>query len=125
MFIAKAGVPVTDGENTIYIREKMNVEIKGKVMSQALSSQMTGGDMSVSMDIGAWTLAILVNNILNWDGPAFEGVRCTPANIGMLDPDEPLVLKVLAEIDRRNPAPKSEAEEKKSTIAGAPSLTAG
>lgn len=48
-------------------------------------------------------LALLVHNILAWEGPAFAGEEPTRAAIARLDEDEPLVGFLLEEITRHNP----------------------
>lgn len=51
---------------------------------------------------GSIDLLLLELNILGWHGPELDGVPCTQENIGRFDPDEPLVIRVLKEIDVRN-----------------------
>lgn len=58
---------------------------------------MTGG-----FDVGAYNTEQLVLNIVSWQGPSFVGVPVTRENILDLDPDNPLLLKVVQEIGRRN-----------------------
>ena len=112
MFVSNERVPVSvDGENTIFIRAKMSYGVKQKVQTAIL--HVTRGMDSESLeniplDIGAANIALLVHNILDWAGPAFADVECTPANIERLDPDESLVDAVLAEINRRNTQPSAE-----------------
>jgi len=55
-------------------------------------------------------MALLTHNILGWQGPSFASVSCTPSNIAMLDQDEPLVGRVLQEINDRNVSPATSAE---------------
>ena len=121
MFVSKEPVPVSvpeDPDNIIYIKAKMDYGTKQRVQQAML--QVTLGQAStpsaMPLDMGAYNIALLVHNIVRWDGPAFAGagyhelladpafagVSCTPANIERLDSDEPLVEAVLAEINRRN-----------------------
>jgi hypothetical protein len=113
MFVSKEPVPVSvpdDPDNTIYIKAKMDYGTKQRV-SNAILQVPTKDAAHVGdtpLDMAAYQIALLVHNIVKWDGPAFvdatgRAVPCSPANIEALDPDEPLVTAVLAEISRRNP----------------------
>jgi hypothetical protein len=112
MFVSKEPVPVSlpeDSENIIYIKTKMDYGTKQRVQAAILriTAQDAGHAGETPMDMAAYQIALLVHNILKWDGPAFvdatgRAVPCTPANIEALDPDEPLLAAVLAEISRRN-----------------------
>lgn len=96
--------------NAIYIKARMDVETKGKVTSEMVT---LGADQkSLEFRAGANETALLVHNIVGWEGPDFAGVACTPENIRKLDPTEPHVARVLEEIALRNrakagPSPKS------------------
>jgi hypothetical protein len=106
LFVTEERVPVADDAgNVIYIRGKMNFKTKAMV-KDALMAMDTGGT-SAHVLIGASQLALLQHNVLAWEGPAFAGMACTAENIGRLDPDEPLVEKVLTEIEARNAKPVS------------------
>lgn len=105
--------PVTvDGVNTIFVRPKMPFGIRQKVLSAVAKLSTTGdtgaGEADASFDIGAYQTALMINNIVGWEGPEFEDaatgkiIPCTPANILRLDADEPLVEQVLEEIERRS-----------------------
>lgn len=112
MFVSKDRVPVTiDDKDVIYILPKMPFGVKQKAMSAITHiSQAAGGQgADVALDIGAYNIALMTLNIVGWEGPQFEGVPCTPDNIEQLDPDEPLVVRVLEEIGRRNPVTKDRA----------------
>lgn len=138
MFVSNTErVAVTvDGVNTVYIRPKMPFGVQQKVVSamtqmRADADAMNGVD--ATLDWGAYNMALMRYNILGWEGPAFQDeagrpVPCTPANIERLDPDEPLVDKVLEEIQRRNtkqasPDPNSPTPTG-STVDGSPSFGA-
>lgn len=113
MFVTDEKVPVTlDGQDIIYIKEKMDLATDAKVREALLRiggrTDLGNGDnafggVSVDMNLSAWLLALAKHNIVDWEGPSFEGMPCTPHNIGRLDPRDPLVDKVLEEIARRNP----------------------
>lgn len=109
MFVEKnAKVPITEGENTIFIVPKMDYGRKQNVISASTKFSLSG---EANFDSGEWRIALLTHNIVGWQGPAFETagggrIPCNAENIMRLDPTEPLVLKVVAEIDRRNAEPK-------------------
>lgn len=128
MFVPKEPIYITlDGEasaappagiDTIAIKPRMDVATKACVMDAfaALTNATPG----------AYQLALLTHNIVNWAGPSFDGVACTHAAIGALDPEEPLVVLALRSIQRRNRArvalsPKSPTTSS-STNAGVPVL---
>jgi hypothetical protein len=135
MFVSNEPVPVNlpdDPSNIIYIRPKMDFGTKQKVQTAMLQITLgqAGSSSETPLDMGAYNIALLVHNIVRWEGPAFvdaqgRPVPCTPANIERLDSDEPLVDAVMAEINRRNKGrddqdPKSPSA---SGTAGAPPLT--
>lgn len=103
----------SDPEHIIYIRPKMNVGVRNRVMSTIASIKAQTGkaistdEMVVGLDMGAYNLALLTCNVVGWAGPDFENRECTPQNIERLDPDDPLLDKVLGEIQKRNLAPTS------------------
>lgn len=106
---------ITPDLNVIFIRPKMDFGTKQKVIGAATRiiqdqrSKRQSKDATVDIDVGAYNMALLTNNILAWQGPAFAGVACTPTNIAMLDQDEPLVGRVLQEINDRNVTPGAAA----------------
>lgn len=95
--------------NVIYIRSKMNFKTETRVNAAALKVDTSGtGEIHPE----EYLIALLVQNIVRWEGPDFDGVACTPENIENLDPDEPHIERVCDEIARRNkkrtsPNPKS------------------
>lgn len=114
--------------NIIFIRPKMPYGVKQNVIS---AGSKVSKDGEVGFDGGAWRIALLTNNIVGWQGPKFqtEGggrIPCNAANILLLDPTEPLVVKVIAEIDRRNAEPKvPEGADPKSLTTGTTSESDG
>lgn len=108
-----------DAGNSVTIRAKMNYQTRGRVMDAMLDVTGAGAQ---SVHVGAGNMALLEHNILAWEGPAFTDPAtgrpypCTAENIRSLDPDEPLVDKVLAEINRRN---QKAAASPKDTTPGA------
>lgn len=122
-FISEDKVPVfleDDPEHIIYIRPKMNVGVYNRAMSKmaTISASASTQDTSIGLDIGAYNLALLTSNILGWAGPDFDSVPCTPENIERLDPDDPLLDRVLAEINRRNQPSKGDKSPNSSSVNG-------
>jgi hypothetical protein len=114
IFVDKKPVPITvDGVNTIYIRARMGYGIEQKVIGDATTFKQEAGKQkqTVEVNIGAYNMALLTNNILRWEGPEFGGIPCTPENIALLNDEDPLVEKVLGEIAERNRSKKAEAKE--------------
>lgn len=103
MFVTDDRVVVSDDSgNSISIVAKMNLKQKQQVTDALFDVQIQDGKQTSVMQVGRGQLALLRQNIVGWSGPAFVGVKCTQATIDTLDPDEPLVIKVLEEIQRRN-----------------------
>jgi len=105
--------------DVIYIRPKMDYGTRQRVVGAAAKLTQSPApqgnrrqrraqraqkkqEQNVDFDVGAYQIALLVQNVLGWDGPSFAGVACTPANIERLDSDNPLVQMVLKEIAERN-----------------------
>ena len=117
MFVNQKPVPVTEGSNTISIRPKMDFVTKNACMDALTAIGPDGqGKANIAMHLGAYQMALLQHNIVSWSGPDFVGIACTAENIGRLDPDEPLVDKVLEEITKRNPLAKETPTEKKDAM---------
>lgn len=102
--------------NIIWIRARMDVETQGKVQSELVKLD---GEGKAELHAGANQTALLIHNVVRWEGPDFEQldeadevmrdaagrpiyVPCTPENIRQLDPREPFIEKVLDEIAERN-----------------------
>ena len=94
---------ITPAIDVIWIRNRMSVAVQQAVQSEATSVKTSGGrSPDLEIDVGLYQLALLRQNILAWQGPSFNGVVCTPETIGELDASEPLVQRVLQEINDRN-----------------------
>lgn len=112
-FVTDPPVPVPDpkgSNNIIWIKARMDVETRGKVRSE-LAEMGTDGKTPI-IHAGAAQLALLLHNIVRWEGPDLGLMSCTPAAIRMLDPADPHIEAVLNEIGARNtpkesPNPKS------------------
>lgn len=106
MFVdPQATVAVTDGANTVHIKAKMDARTRALVKS-SITARGGGQDFELR-NLGGYELALLEHNIVRWEGPEFEGVPCTAAHIGRLDPDQPLVAEVLERIGELNAPPES------------------
>lgn len=105
-------VAVTDeADNTVWIKAKMDLATRNRV-EDAIAAVDAGDSDAVQLHLGSYNTALLVHNIVAWEGPSFvdgkgKPVACTAANIRRLDPDEPLVDMVLREISRRNRRPEA------------------
>lgn len=101
---------VTPEMDVIFIRAKMDYGTTQRVIGAATKVMVQSGRRKtartkakdMAMDVGAFQVALLVLNVLDWQGPSFVGVPCVPTNIERLDPSEPLVQRVLTEIGERN-----------------------
>lgn len=102
--------------NVIWIRARMDVEVSGRVTNELVALDAKG---KVALHAGANQLALLVHNILRWEGPDLSGVACTPENIRRLDPNDPHIAAVLEEIAERNKR-RSAPDPKKATGSGSP-----
>lgn len=120
---------ITPDMDVVFIRTKMDYGTRQRVLGSAAklvqgkagnrkqrraaaAAKKRGEANDVQFDIGAYQIALLVHNILAWQGPAFVGHLCSQASIETLNPEEPLVQKVLQEISDRNTDPSAaEADE--------------
>lgn len=101
--------------NVIYIRSKMDVATDARVKSEL--TRLGDDNKSMELRLGDNQMALLIHNIVKWEGPDLSQVPCTPANIRALDPTEPhiaLVLETIAERNKRKAAPNP----KSSTASG-------
>jgi len=110
MFVdTNAKVPVIsdDGRHTIFIRAKMSAKVRAAVQDEMTARGFGTGENVEVRGIGSYRLALLLHNIVGWEGPEFAGVPCNRENIMRLDLDEPLLDKVAEEIGKRNAPPES------------------
>lgn len=113
--------------NCMIIRGRMSVDIAARVASELMQ---LGADNKPALNVGAHVMALLLHNILDWSGPDFDGLPCTPANIRALPmPESDLFIeKVANAIGERNvraASPKKElAAPSTSEKHGAPDSTA-
>jgi hypothetical protein len=111
---------ITPETDVIFIYPKMPFGVRQqvigaslKVNSAAKTSRGKKGkrsDNDVNVDLGAWNMALLEHNIIGWQGPSFNGIALTQANIRLLDDTQPLIQRVLQEINNRNTTADAESE---------------
>lgn len=122
-FIDTTRIPVTDGDDTFYIKWKMDFGTKCLVEDTLTRMSFTEGTSGeIMFSVGAQKLALAMHNIVAWRGPKFDTVPCTAENIKRLDPDYPVFVKAQEEISRRNTRQETIAPNA-STTTGAPSTT--
>lgn len=107
-----ARVTVADENgNTVTVRAKMSISVNANVVAELKRFNRTAYGQD---------LALLVHNIVAWDGPLFQDdagrpVKCNRQNIFSLDPTNSgwaaLQTKVLTKIDELNRKPTVETEE--------------
>jgi len=98
----KATVPVTVGEHTVYIRAKMSGKVRAAVQDEMRARGFRKDEDVEVSGMGSYRLALLIHNIVRWEGPEFEGVPCTRENILGIDPQDALWEAVADEIGKRN-----------------------
>lgn len=118
MFVSKEAIPITlDNENFIFIKQKLNFGEKMRVQKAALRIEATGAksEFKTEYDAAAYQTQLLLESIVRWHGPAFENRACNAANIAELDPTDPLLDKVIAEVSERN---KTKSDDPKASAGG-------
>src|SRR5262245_23533235 len=96
--------------NVIWIRAKMDMAADARVKNELI--KLGADNQTVEAHVGENQLALLIHNIVKWEGPDLSGVPCDAAHIKQLDPTEPHIQAVLQAIAERNkrqvsPNPKS------------------
>lgn len=133
LFVTDSPVPIYEFDLTevisdvapsvVFIRPKMDVATRAKVTSELFT--LSKDNNSVEARLGANELALLIHNIVRWDGPLFlddqgRPIPCTPEQISKFDPTDPFIAKISDEISKRNKSPKApEASPTNSTSANA------
>jgi len=108
MFITPGSkVPVTLDGNTIYIKAKMDAGTRAQVENEISAIGQGSAKDAEIKNLGSYSLALLIHNIVGWEGPAFideqgKPILCNKFSIMRLDLDEPLVELVREEIGTRN-----------------------
>jgi hypothetical protein len=102
-------IPVTLDGNTIYIKAKMDMGTIAAVQDSVRARGVNTLEDFELQGLGTYRTALLIHNIVGWEGPAFvdssgRPIPCIPANILRLDPQDPLVDLVAEEIGVRNQA---------------------
>lgn len=84
-----------DGENSVFLRAKMDIATQASVERDFLQMRVVGGnvgDVSVLFSVKGQQLALLKHNLVRWNGPLFcddEGkpVPCRAEMVERLDVD--------------------------------------
>ena len=118
MFVdPKARIAVTDGQNTVYIRAKMDAGRKAQVLDEmrmhGVGKDKSEGELS---GLGSYQMLLRVHNVVAWEGPDFmdgqgRPIPCTRANILLLDPTTALYDLVGDRIAELNKDAQVPAEE--------------
>ena len=117
IFVDSSRVPVILDDHTIYIRAKMSARVRAEVQDEMRARGFGGGEEVEISGLGSYRLALLVHNIVAWEGPQFAGIPCTRENIQRMDMDDPLVELVAEEIGKRN-APRESPDPNSVTPTG-------
>lgn len=119
---------ITPATDVIWIYPAMPAGIEQKVISRAVQMRQAKNgqrpargrrgksEIDTTYDAGLYNLALLEHNVLDWQGPAFldrqgRKVPCTPERVRALNPQMPLVRRVLEEIGERNAPADDGADE--------------
>lgn len=104
---------LTPETDVMFVRRKMDFGTRQRVVGEAVKitesskgakrgrGKKKRGDQA-ELNVGAYQIALLRYNLLEWRGPSFVGVALTPTNIEQLDPEEPLVKEALDYIAEAN-----------------------
>lgn len=105
---------ITPETDVMFVRRKMDFGTRQRVVGEAVKitesskgakrggGKKKRGSDQAELNVGAYQIALLRYNLLEWRGPSFVGVALTPTNIEQLDPEEPLVKKALDYIAEAN-----------------------
>lgn len=100
-FVSQETVAVTEGPDTIYIKSRMDY---GDTVRIGNAGQK---DEHGNINFEALNTMLFQINILGWEGPGFEGQPYSLEALLRLEPNDPLLEKVLQEINARNLAATS------------------
>jgi hypothetical protein len=114
-FVEGKPVPVyleDDPQNIIYIKPKMGYGSKKRVESALVYVS----DVESHYDLGKYNMVLLRENIISWEGPLFvdeqrRPLKYKPDLLENVEPDHPLLDKVLEEINTRNKRKEEPADE--------------
>jgi hypothetical protein len=124
MFVSNQAIPLSlDNENFIWVKPKLNFGAMRRVRAAMLKSKLiTGPDgkdtADVDVNFPAYQSQLLVESIVSWNGPVFEGRPYTPEALDETDPDDPLIQHVLTEVSKRNQQGKKDTDPKGSVSDG-------
>lgn len=105
-FSSRDRVPVRiEGDpNTVWIKAALSHGMRTRI--QAAGARVHGvvgnDDAEYDFDVQAANSAVFAEFIVDWEGPDFDGVPCTLENILDVDADDPLMQKVVEEINARS-----------------------
>ena len=109
--IVKAGrVPITVGDDTVYIKSRMDWGTKKRLEGAVMQFDMATGD--IRPDIGGYSIALMQEMIVGWEGPGFmddetgKPTPCTRANITAFGDDAAIANEVFTELGKRFPLEK-------------------
>jgi hypothetical protein len=120
-FVKAERIPVTDGTDTIYIRGKMDYGTTQRVRGSIFALAGDLDNPTGKLNLGEANIALLVHNIVAWEGPGFtddatgKPIPVTPQNIETLPADDPLIDAVLAKIAELNPRRATDPKDSTST----------
>jgi hypothetical protein len=126
--ITAAGVTdekdITPQTDVIYVRRKMDYGTRQRVVGAAAKVIEQEGQTKrgkrdkkakrkteTEVNVGAYQMALLQENILEWRGPQFAGIALVRRNIEQLDPDDPIMKAVLKYISEANTADTDDDDE--------------
>lgn len=105
---------ITPATDVIFVRRKMDYGTRQRVVGAAVkitekdvkrgraARKARKAKQEAEFNVGAYQIALLVHNILEWRGPQFLGVPLLPRNIEQVDPDDPIIKAVLDYIGEAN-----------------------
>lgn len=105
-FKSRERIPIrVDGDpNTVWIRPALSYGMRLRIQGAGTRVHgKAGGDAAdVDFDVEAANNAMYAEWVVGWEGPDFDGVPCTVENILDIDADDPLMAKVVEEINARS-----------------------
>ncbi len=119
-FVDTSKLAITDGDNTIFVKRRMDFGTKCLVEDTLTRMALKDGAVDeIQLTLGAQKLALALHNIVGWEGPDFAGTPCTHENIRRLDDAYPLFVKAQNEITRLNTRRPEDTPDPKATTVGA------
>jgi hypothetical protein len=118
-FIQTDRVAVRDGEDTIYVRRKMDIGTVARI--DGATRRMGGTEHAAGV-------ALLMYNVVAWEGPGFvddkgKPIPCTPEQVEQLPPDDPLMALAIEKIAELMQPPEDAPGPLASTTSTVPAPT--